>query len=298
MNYLSRLVLGNRDQSLVAIIPQRQLMHQSVQIVASTKTFNGWTEGNHADSYHFMKRIAQAWKISHLAHQYMIYGKIDTNIFTWEIVPYQKCKTLLGRIIQQLQVLWRAVFVGRFVSEESKLMQQKKYEVLLNKSPEGIIPSQGSNPVDDSFCKKEVIDRQWVITGKKVNVLFNYSPVGFGGEKLHFLVVTKEHRETFIDVTQEEYCESLSLTKKLVDHFNENRKTIKGVYLINKTGVDAGQTVNHWHLHVIFSTNATQDFWGKITVLKNIFLRSSPMNKNDLEKRVMDLKKELVHLST
>jgi diadenosine tetraphosphate (Ap4A) HIT family hydrolase len=59
---------------------------------------------------------------------------------------------------------------------------------------------------------------------------------------------------------------------KLIDHFKIRRKTVKNVYLLNKTGIDAGQTVKHWHLHVIFSTNKAQDFWGGMTVIKNILL--------------------------
>ncbi len=296
MNYLSKIIFGNEDNSLLAGIPNKQLLNQSMLIVAPEQRFSDWSEQNHADSYLFMQRIAQAWKSSNLTDQYLIYGKIDSNLFSWEMVPYQKCRTFIGRIIQQLQVLWRTVFGGTSVSRESSENQAYKYDFLSNKSSEITGPSDVPSKGDDSFCKDEIIESQRVITGKKVNVLFNYAPIGFGGEKLHFLVVPKEHRETFTDVTKEEYSESLELTKKLVNHFTESRKTVKNVYLLNKTGVDAGQTVKHWHLHVIFSTNTSQDFWGKITVFKNILLGSSPMNKDDLAKKVGDFKEELVTL--
>jgi diadenosine tetraphosphate (Ap4A) HIT family hydrolase len=298
MNCLSKVVFGNEDQSLLAIIPSRQLLDQSLHLVAPKKQFDRWSAQNHEDSYLFMQRIAQTWKSSNFTDQYLIYGKIDSNLFNWEIVPYQKCRTCIGRAVQQLQVLWRTVFGGIEVSEGSSKNQVKRYEVLLNKSPETTYPSGIPSKSNDSFCKDDTIERQWVVTGKKVNVLFNYAPIGFGGERLHFLVVPKEHRETFTDVTQEEYCESLELTTKLVDHITETRKTVKNVYLLNKTGVDAGQTVKHWHLHVIFSTNTAQDFWGKITVIKNILLGSSPMKKDDLAKKVGELREELKALKT
>jgi diadenosine tetraphosphate (Ap4A) HIT family hydrolase len=174
--------------------------------------------------------------------------------------------------------------------------QLKKYELLLSKSPETVEPSDAPSKSNDSFCKDDTIERQWVITGRKVNVLFNYAPIGFGGERLHFLVVPKQHRETFTDVTQEEYCESLELTGKLIDHVTATRKAVKNVYLLNKTGIDAGQTVKHWHLHAIFSTNKAQDFWGKITVIKNILLGPSPMKREDLAKKVDELREELAIL--
>lgn len=294
MNNISNIIFGNEDRSLVTVIPNQQLLDQSLQIVASdNKGFSDWSEQDHGDSYLFMQRIAQAWKNSNFTNQYLIYSKIDSNTFSFEMVPYQKCRTFIGRVIQQLQVLWRTVFGGITVSKESIQNQMQKYDSLLSKSAEKLEPSTITSKGDDSFCKEDIIERQLVITGKKVNVLFNYAPIGFGGERLHFLVVPKEHREAFTDVTQEEYCESLQLTTKLVNHFTETRKNVKNIYLLNKTGVDAGQTVKHWHLHVIFSTNKSQDFWGKITVIKNILLGSSPMKKDDLAKKVADLREEL-----
>ena len=296
MNSLSNVIFGTYDQSLLAVVPNKQLLDQSLHIVAPKKQFNSWSAQNHADSYQFMQRMAQVWKRSNFTNQYLIYGKIDSNPFHWEMVPYQKCRTCIGRIVQQLQVLCRTVFGGIKISEEARKNQVKKYGSLLSKPPGAIEPSGISSKSNDSFCKDDTIERQWVITGKKVNVLFNYAPIGFGGERLHFLVVPKEHREAFTDVTQEEYCESLDLTTRLVGHFTATRRSIKNVYLLNKTGVDAGQTVKHWHLHVIFSTNTAQDFWGKITVIKNILLGSSPMKKDDLTQKVGDLRTELATL--
>lgn len=292
MSSISNVLFGNEDRSLLTIVPSEQLAPQSLQIIASKQQFNTWSGQDHADSYGFMQRIAQTWKSENLTDQYLIYGKIDAKAFKWEVVPYQKCRTCIGRIIQQLQILWRIVFGGISVSEESSIEQSKNFPL---EKPYETIPVEPSKKGDD-FCKDDTIDRQWVITGKKVNVLFNYAPIGFGGERLHFLIVPKEHREAFTDVTQEEYCETMELTTKLVNHFTDARKTIKNAYLLNKTGKDAGQTVKHWHLHVIFSTNAAQDFWGKLTVLKNILLGSSPMKKEDLAKRVNLLREELAQL--
>jgi len=298
MSYLSRVILSNADQSLLTVVPSNQLLDQSLHIVAPNKQFNNWSVQNHADSYLFMQFIARAWKSSNFTDQYLIYGKINSNPFTWEMVPYQKCYTYIGRAFQQLQVLWRTVFGGMKISEESCNTQVKRYELLLGTPAETIEVSDRCSRSNDSFCNDDTIERQWVVTGKKINVLFNYAPIGFGGERLHFLVVTKEHRETFTDLTEEEYCESLELTARLVDHFTETRKNVKSVYLLNKTGVDTGQTVKHWHLHVIFSTNTAQDFWGKMTVIKNILLGSSPMKKEDLAKRVGDFREELANLKS
>ncbi len=285
--------LSNAFQSAIPIVPQNPICPQSLQIEIPKKKFSDWSDQNHADSYRCMQRIAQIWKKEKMTDQYLIYGKVDSNFFNWEMVPYEKCATFIGRALQQIQVLWRIVFGGKEIAQKEREIQEKKYRQLLTKQEEKNRPLDFSHKGFDSFCRDDVIQKQIVIEGNRVNVLFNYAPIGFGGEKLHFLVVPKQHREAFTDVTESEYSESLRLTKKLVDHFTATRKTVKNVYLLNKTGIDAGQTLPHWHLHAIFSTNSTQDFWGKITVLKNILFGSTPMKKEALATRVDALKKEL-----
>jgi diadenosine tetraphosphate (Ap4A) HIT family hydrolase len=298
MNYLSNVIFKNKDQSLSITVPSKQLLNRALQIQAPGKQFTNWSKQNHADSYSLMQRIAYVWNHSKLTDQYLIYGKIDSEPFRWEMVPYEKCHTSIGRAVQQLQVLWRTVFGGITVLEKNRKNQIQIYKLLLNTSPDTLKSSEGSGKSTDPFCKQDTIERQSVIIGKKVQVLFNSAPIGFGGERLHFLVIPKEHRETFTDVSKEEYCESLDLTKKLVNHFKNTRKEIKNIYLFNKTGIDAGQTIKHWHLHVIFSTNIAQDFWGNFTVIKNILLGSSPMKKEDFTKKVKDFRKEFASIQS
>ena len=294
---LSKVLFSNQDSSLLTGIPREQILDQSVQITAPNKKFKEWSEQDHRDSYNAMQRIAQTWKSQNITDQYLIYSKVDKEVFQWEMIPYQKCATVIGRIFQQVQVLWRTVFGGVTLSEEASQIALRKYEKMFETSPHVSLPQQVESRGNDAFCSSATNERQWVITGKKVNVLFNYAPIGVGGERLHFLVVPKEHRVSFTDVTEEEYSEALSLTSRLIDRISLSRQNIENIYLLNKTGIDAGQTVNHWHMHVIFSTNKAQDFWGKLTVLKNILFGSSPMKIAELTQRVEALRKELAPIS-
>ena len=66
MSYLSNVLFGTKDQSLLALVPNRQLRDQSLHLVAPNKPFNSWSPQDHANSYLFMQRIAQAWKNSNL----------------------------------------------------------------------------------------------------------------------------------------------------------------------------------------------------------------------------------------
>lgn len=285
------------ESPLFTTIPHEQILEDSLRVGIPGQKFQDWSQQNHADSYGALQRIARVWKSNKITDQYLIYGKTDPHGFHWEMIPYQKCHTLIGRIAQQILVLWRTTFGGIEISEATYKNQFEKYKFLLGQPSEPIQPSSTCNKGNDAFCLESTIERQWVAIGKKVQVLFNYAPIGFGGERLHFLVVPKNHREAFTDVTQEEYCESLAMTAKLVDYFTRTRKNIQNVYFLNKTGIDSGQTVKHWHLHVIFCTSSLQTFWGRITVLKNILLGSSPMKKEDLAKRVNELRQELASLS-
>jgi hypothetical protein len=47
MNYLSNIICGNEDRSLLAVIPNKQLLDQSLQLIAPNKRFNEWSEQNH-----------------------------------------------------------------------------------------------------------------------------------------------------------------------------------------------------------------------------------------------------------
>lgn len=284
VNYFQTL----SNDTIKTYLPEKQLLRGSIQL-STDQPFLNWSKQDHKDSYGFMQTIAHTWKKEELADQYLIYGKVDEKPFKWEIVPYQTCKNVFSRILQQIKVLWRTVFGGFQIKESTKCFEHALYQNAFQTrtSPK---PAELSEKSTDSFCNEQVINRQCVLTGKKVDVLYNYAPIGLGKEKLHFLVVPKAHRENFSSVTEEEYVESLELTQKIVQHYSQ--KGVNTVYLLNKSGKDAGQTVNHWHMHLIFSTNKAHDIWGKLSVLKNILFGSSPMKRAELEKKVTDLRQE------
>jgi len=259
--------------SITLSTPQYGLVAGSQQIKHKTKEqLNSWTQTDHVASLKKMKQLAQE-------SSYMLISKPNSGRFNWEYVPYAPCSTPVGRIIQQLQVVWRLAFGG--VATHTCALP----------APAKPAPAHAPN---DAFCTKSTIEKQWVITGKKVNVLFNYAPIGLGGkEKLHFLIVPKAHRARFTDVTQAEYSESMQLATKLVAHITKTR-SCSHAYLFHKTGQDAGQSVPHWHMHLIFAQTPMQDFFGKLQVVKNILLSgSSPMKSEQLAQRVAELRREL-----
>lgn len=295
MQYLSNALFGSNVQSVQVAVPKQQLLDQSLQLSVPNKRFADWTKEEHAESYQCMQKIAKVWCENAITEQYLVYGKVEDRPFNWEMTPHQK--SCFGRVFQQLQVLWRVAFGGAEVSETSRKVQHMQYNELLEKSSDPIEAEKTYKISNDPFCKIETIERQWVVKGKNVNVLFSYAPIGFGGERLHFLIIPSMHRSQFTDVTKEEYTEALEFAAKLVNHFTEERNEVKTAYLMHKTGKDAGQTVMHWHLQVIFSSNPTQDFLSKLTVVKNILLGSSRMSDAALKSQVDYLRYELANLN-
>ncbi len=62
-------------------------------------------------------------------------------------------------------------------------------------------------------------------------------------------------------------------------------------HIFHKTGKDL-QTVPHWHMHIIIVSNFAQSFFGKLKILKNMVLGSSPLNAQDLSQKVRRLREE------
>ncbi len=112
-------VLSSNDNLLALDVPARQLKSGSLIVTAPGKKFSQWTVENHIDSYTMLQQVIGLWNKTNFTDQYSILGKMDSSDFKWEIIPYQKCRTIFGRIIQQLQVLWRVVFGGFHVDEIS-----------------------------------------------------------------------------------------------------------------------------------------------------------------------------------
>lgn len=285
--------------SIAIEIPEYSLAPHSLQITTRQRSaFPNWTAQNHADSYSALQKIVSIWKNSKTANQYLMYGTQQKNIddFRWEIVPFEKANTAIERIWRQFLVLWRTTFGGLSLTDSQKSQERDRLKEALHQEIRSMDTAKTARGTDP-FCQVEIIHKQRVLEGHKINVLYNYAPIGFGGERLHFLIVPKEHKQAFSDLSEEEYVEAQELAQKLIRHFEETRN-IEEIYLFHKTGADAGQTVPHWHMHLILTANKTQGILGKITVLKNMLFGSSPLSQEELASRVSSFQKELKSVQT
>lgn len=277
------------DSSMRVLVPTETLASQSVCIGTSTpKNFATWDADQHKKSYQYLQRVAQIWARQG-TESFLVFGKErEQTSFQWEAVPYPKTGSQLW---QQLQVLYHISFGGASQSDGTR----EQMAEALRKSvpgPTAQVPQpSNSNPNACAFCKQEVIDKQKVMEGDKVRVLYNYAPIVFGKDKLHFLIVPKQHRKDFGAVEESEYVEASTLAQKLIRHYKS--KGISTAFVFHKTGTRAGQTVPHWHMHVVLTANKTQEVFGKLTVLKNMFFGPSVLPAAELKERVSALQKEL-----
>jgi diadenosine tetraphosphate (Ap4A) HIT family hydrolase len=266
-------------------VPQCPIENNSLQVGAELP-LPKWTDKEHESSFEWLQKIVSFWK-DRIADDYLVYGKHtkESSSFHWEIIPHYRA-SLFGDFGQQLSVLWNISFgsgsLPYEVMEEKAKVIDRLFEQTVCHSED--LPHRGEDP----FCKEEVIEKQWVLKGNKSTVLFNYAPIGFGGERLHFLIISKEHKQKFEDLSSQEYLEISQFASRLIQKYSD-----KDAYLFHKTGRAAGQTVPHFHMHLVFTSNRVQDVFGKLTVFKKMLLGSSPMSDGELRTRVEELRIEL-----
>lgn len=283
-------------------IPVKSFKKDAVEVTTvSQKSFMNWTPIDHQLFFHLLRKVTATWNEKNIGNQYLVYGKQDLvsgSPFSWQVMPYQKTNGIFSRMWQQIVVLWRIVFGGFSASKEYIDRQLTTFKDQFTNFKISN-PSAGSadfaDPVqlgNDAFCNPETIERQSVFEGRKVRILYNYAPIGLGGDRLHFLVIPKRHVSEFNQLSDDEFVEMMDLSQKLITHFKTTRNS-QEVHLMWKEGKDAGQTVAHPHLQMIFAAKKAERIWGQLTVLKNIVWGSSPMPAVELKRNVDSLRKEL-----
>lgn len=282
-------VIVFQTPTMTAIVPENPLAPGALKVVPNKTTpqYTDWTQANQGEAFDLIQKIIEIWQKEGI-NDYMIFGKNSENSdFAWEVVPYHDSGLTFWK---QFKVLFNLTFGAPTASLEERQAVASK---LMN--PESLstgaakISALSSKP--DAFCNPEVIQKQRVFEGKHINVLYNYAPIAIDENKLHFMMVPKEHHEKFTDLTREEYLEVSELEQKLARYYGD--KGYHTTYMFNKTGAEAGQTVPHWHQHLIFTATKTQELYGKLIVLKNMIFGSSPLPKAELNERVRSLKEEL-----
>lgn len=96
------------------------------------------------------------------------------------------------------------------------------------------------------FCKivKGEIPSYKVYEDAKYLAFLDISQATLG----HTLVIPKKHYENFLDL--EDSGEIFNVTQSITKQLSK-RLEVSSFNILNNTGINAGQIVNHFHLHII-----------------------------------------------
>ncbi|NRA90421.1 MAG: HIT family protein [Simkaniaceae bacterium] len=238
--------------------------------------------------YDELQKIVHLWKEKNIAKSYLVLGTEKWGKAAVQAVPFKEAKSLVYRSFQQLQVLYRFVFGGYLPTQDRAARFRHIYrDLTLEKT--NIEASKISRVSKCVFCESRVLDSQRVLEGKQVEVLYNYAPLGLGGERIHFLIVPKRHCKGFSELTKEEHREAYLIanyvSEKLKCYYEKEGSKIQNVYTYHKSGLDAGQSVFHFHLHLVMTQNRADELFGKLAVARNILFGLFPLSKEELEEK-------------
>ena len=69
--------------------------------------------------------------------------------------------------------------------------------------------------------------------------------------KLHTLVMPKEHYENIFDIDSDTLAHLIKVVKGIANHYEEMNPEILGINLLNNNNEAAGQSVMHYHMHIL-----------------------------------------------
>lgn len=99
------------------------------------------------------------------------------------------------------------------------------------------------------FCKiaSGEFNSSKIYEDDKVLAILDLSQATYG----HTLVMPKQHYENIFDLDNELAKHLFSVVQKISNHYKKTIPNIKGVNLLNNSGEKAGQTVMHFHMHIL-----------------------------------------------
>ena len=101
---------------------------------------------------------------------------------------------------------------------------------------------------DCIFCKlaNHVFDTNIIYEDDDFTVILDVSPATRG----HALILPKEHYKDITDMPEDLLQKAAVLAKKLISHLSEKLGS-DGYNIVQNNGETAGQTVFHFHIHLI-----------------------------------------------
>jgi diadenosine tetraphosphate (Ap4A) HIT family hydrolase len=97
-----------------------------------------------------------------------------------------------------------------------------------------------------AFCDPKVLERQKFYEDGRIIALYTHKPILSG----HCLILPKKHTERFEELTDEEFIQIGQVIKKVNQAAKQVFQTSSYI-LLQKNGVEVGQSVPHVHFHYV-----------------------------------------------
>ncbi len=134
------------------------------------------------------------------------------------------------------------------------------------------------------FCDEKILNQQKFYEDDQIMALYTHKPIF----PAHFLIIPKRHVERFEMLTDDENAHIGRVVKKVDEIATKVFKT-SSYLLLQKNGVEVGQTVPHIHIHYIARKKGDDSllkFLAKMLV--NRF--KQPISDAELQRMVEELK--------
>lgn len=102
--------------------------------------------------------------------------------------------------------------------------------------------------MDCIFCDiaTKISEAEIIFENDRIIAFLDINPVNYG----HTLVIPKKHFDNFLTIPSEELAELTKLTQYIAGAVKRALKS-DGFNIISNNGASAGQTVYHFHYHII-----------------------------------------------
>ena len=139
-----------------------------------------------------------------------------------------------------------------------------------------------------AFCDIKVLDAQKFYEDELVMALYTHKPILPG----HCLIIPKRHVQRFEELTDQE-IEQMGKVIKKVDRSASKIFETSSYLLLQKNGIEVGQTVPHVHFHYIPRKEGDYSVFGFLLKMY-IACAKGPISKSHMDWIVKSLKEDLI----
>ncbi|MCB1118095.1 MAG: HIT domain-containing protein [Chlamydiia bacterium] len=221
---------------------------EDLEITCSDRAFSEWTDEDLEQTFDLLLQVS-----NHFEH-FVVVGSHGDRGFRWHIMP-------VNGYLNQINVV-RRMILGGFENPNHG-------EPELTKNTFTPTPSPSYNP----FTDQQVIDRQHLAEGSVSRVLYNYAPL----IEPHLLFIPKQWRGDFRALDKSEFLEMCQMASIAMSRMSGTS------YLFFKNGKPAGQSVPHFHFHLVSAPDERTALFAKCKIIKNILIGPSAMSAEALE---------------